>query len=126
MAEMQQEPKSKKATRKTGGTTGRTTRKKKSEEAAGEDSACTDGAERLRWAADRRVGRNSEKLAKMLTDQALKGDLASAKVLLALAEGKKPAVEKKGPVRSLALRLAAEPQWVPPVEKKEEPVRTDW
>lgn len=72
-----------------------------------------DGAERLRLAADKRVGRNSEKLADLLTEKALAGDLASAKVLVGLAEGKKPQPEikkkRRGP--SLAEQLAAEPQW---------------
>jgi hypothetical protein len=111
MAEAQQELKGKKAKRKTGSTTKKRTRK----EAAPEGLANMDGAERLRWAADRRVGRNSEKLAEMLKEKALKGDLASTKVLLALAEGKKPIPEVKKPVRSLALRLAAEPEWKVPV-----------
>jgi len=114
--------------RKTGGrvakagdsmeTTGSTTRKERRAGAGRGKSAITDGAERLRWAADRRLGRNSERLAEMLKDRALEGDLASTKVLLALAEGKKPIVEKKGPVRSLALRLAAEPQQEPSMERK--------
>jgi hypothetical protein len=131
MAETRQELTAKKAKRKTGSSDEKATtkastkattnasrnrtRKKKSEGAAGDESACRDGAERLRWAADRRLGRNSAKLADLLTKNALKGDLASTKVLLGLAEGKKPIPEKKGPVRSLALRLAAEPQCERPV-----------
>jgi hypothetical protein len=69
-----------------------------------------------------RVGWNSEKLADVLTSQALAGDLASAKVLVALAEGKKPGPEpvKKRCGPGLAERLAAEPQWREPPEKAEE------
>jgi hypothetical protein len=42
------------------------------------------------WASVLVEGRNSEKLADLLTEKALAGDLASTKVLVALAEGKKP------------------------------------
>jgi hypothetical protein len=75
-----------------------------------------DGAEALRWAADHKVGKNSKRLAEMLTQKALAGDLASAKVLLALAEGKTPIPVKKPVVfgLSLAARLAKEPEWVDP------------
>jgi hypothetical protein len=59
------------------------------------------------------VGRNSEKLADLLTEKALNGDLASAKVLFGLAERKKPIQEpvkkRRGP--GLAERWAAEPEW---------------
>ena len=72
-----------------------------------------DGAERLRHAADKRVGRISEQLADLLEGKALKGDLASAKVLFGLAERKKPSPEpvkkRRGP--GLAERWAAEPEW---------------
>ncbi|HEY1903604.1 MAG TPA: hypothetical protein VGG56_14315 [Terracidiphilus sp.] len=128
MAVVQQELTAEKTTRKTGSTT--TTNKKRRERAgegaAGVRAAQGDGAERLRQAADRRVGRNSAKLANLLTDKALAGDLASTKMLVALAEGKKPMkeVEKLGevkkPVRSLALRLAAEPRLEWPKEERKE------
>jgi VIT1/CCC1 family predicted Fe2+/Mn2+ transporter len=76
-------------------------------------TACKDGAERLRQAADKRVGWNSEELADLLTAKALKGDLASTRVLVTLAASKKPLPErvKKRHGLSLAQRLAAEPQW---------------
>jgi hypothetical protein len=113
MAETQQELKAEIAK----GEKGSTTKKGQRERASRSKAAHKDGAERLRWAADRRVGKNSEKLADLLTNNALKGDLASTKVLLALAEGKKPVPEVRKPGRSLALRLAAEPQWVAPREE---------
>jgi hypothetical protein len=91
-----------------------TTKKGRPERASREKTARKSGAERLRQAADRRVGRNSKKLADLLTEKALKGDLASTKVLVGLAERKKPSQEpakkRRGP--SLAEQLAAEPQWV--------------
>jgi hypothetical protein len=76
-------------------------------------SSCRDGAERLRQAADKRVFRNSEKLADLLTAKALEGDLASAKVLVALAGSKKPIEEsvKKWNGPSLAQQLAADAPW---------------
>ena len=91
----------------------KTTKSKGRKRASREKTACKDGAERLRQAADKRVGRNSEKLADLLTEKALKGDLASTKTLVSLAAGKKPIPEpvkkRRGP--SLAERLAAEPEW---------------
>jgi hypothetical protein len=59
------------------------------------------------------VGRNSEKLADLLTEKALGGDLASAKTLVALAAAKKPIPEpvKKRHEPSYAEKLANEPQW---------------
>jgi hypothetical protein len=127
MAVVQQELKTEKTTRKTGSTTTHKKRcKRAGGRAAGERAVHGDGAERLRQAADRRVGRNSAKLADLLTDKALAGDLASTKMLVALAEGKKPMkeVEKLGevkkPVRSLALRLAAEPHLEWPKEERKE------
>jgi hypothetical protein len=59
------------------------------------------------------VGRNSEKLADLLTEKALGGDLASAKTLVALAAAKKPIPEpvKKRHEPSYADKLAKEPQW---------------
>jgi hypothetical protein len=93
-------------------TTGRTTRNRRRKRAV-EKTPSKDGAERLRQAADKRVGRISEKLADLLSDKALKGDLASARVLFGLAERKKPIQEpvkkRRGP--GLAERLAAEPEW---------------
>jgi hypothetical protein len=80
-----------------------------------------DGAEQLKRAADKRVGRNSEVLADLLTKKALEGDLASARVLVGLAERKKPrekqVKKRRGP--SLAERLVAEPEWQGPHEEKD-------
>jgi hypothetical protein len=74
-----------------------------------------DGVERLKWAADRQVGRNSQKLAEVMALRAQSGDLASLKALVGLAEGKKPRAKKRnGP--SLAQLLAAEPEWRGPEE----------
>ena len=92
--------------------TSRTTKNRRRKRAEGK-TACKDGAERLRLAADKRVGRISEKLADLLSNNALAGDLASARVLVGLAERKKPIQEpvkkRRGP--GLAARLAAEPEW---------------
>jgi len=84
-------------------------------------AARKDGAELLRQAADRRLARNSEELADLLETKALAGDLASAKVLVGLAERKKPIPEPvkrwRGP--SLAELWAAEPQWQGEPEDRE-------
>ena len=83
-----------------------------SKRASRKGPAGKDGVERLRRAADRRVGRDSEKLAELLSEKALQGDLASAKVLVALADGKKPAPAKQeSAFKSLIANLAAEPDW---------------
>jgi hypothetical protein len=108
MVVAQQEMRSNNASRKTG----RTTKNRRRERTDGKTSR-KDGAERLRQAADKRVGRISEKLADLLTVKALAGDLACARVLFGLAERKKPMQEpvkkRRGP--GLAARLAAEPEW---------------
>jgi superfamily I DNA/RNA helicase len=62
------------------------------------------GVERLQQAADRRVGKNSEELADLLTAKALKGKLANTRFLVGLAEGKKPSEKpnkkRRGPSRN--------------------------
>jgi hypothetical protein len=102
---------------KTGGTTGSEGGKR----ARREYASRKDGAERLRQAADRRVGRNSEKLADLLTARALEGNLASAKTLIGLAAAKKPIPErvKKQRGLSLAEKWANEPQWTGNLEDLE-------
>jgi hypothetical protein len=116
MAVAQQELSSDNASRKT-----RRTTKNRRRERADRKTSRKDGAERLRQAADKRVGRISEKLADMLTDKALAGDLACARVLFGLAERKKPIQEpvkkRRGP--GLAARLAAEPAWQGEQENRE-------
>jgi hypothetical protein len=78
-------------------------------------TANKSGVERLRRALDKRVGKNSEKLADVLTEKALGGNLADAKALIELAEGKKPVEKPKKKRRwSAALALGAEPEWVEP------------
>lgn len=85
----------------------------------GEKKAPKDGAERLRQAADKRVGRNSEKLAELLETKALSGNLDSLKVLVMLAERKKPSPEpvKKPRRPGIAHQWAAEPAWRKEQEK---------
>ena len=86
------------------------------EKRRGRASGTSDGAERLRRAVNRRVAKNSNQLADVFTEKALHGDVASARVLMALA-GSKTAVTtpaKKRPA-SVARMLALEPQWKEPV-----------
>jgi hypothetical protein len=65
------------------------------------------------------VGQNSEKLADLLMEKALTGDLAYAKALLGLADSKKPEpVKRRG--LSLAQRLMAGPEWQRPAEGNED------
>jgi hypothetical protein len=83
-----------------------------------------DGAEKLRWAADWQLGKNSKELADALAKRALKGDLPSTKALVELADKKKPAEKRRHP--SLGLLLEALPQWEEEDEDEdedEEPVK---
>jgi len=101
------------ASRKRGSAPKNRARKRTARARGGGKAAAKDGAELLRQAADRQVGRVSEELADMLTKEALRGHLASTKMLVALAGAKKPAPE---PVVGRRLcnfveRLASEPQW---------------
>jgi len=103
------------------GKTGKTTRKKrgKREEKrdqgpSGEETAVLDGVEQLRQAVDRRLGKNSEKIADVLEAKALQGDLATTKAMVGIAEKKKPEPVKKRHEPILpwsAAELAREPQW---------------
>jgi hypothetical protein len=112
MAEEKQKP----CTRKTKVKTGSTTKSRTRKSAIRKKEANQDGAEQLRQEADKQVGLNSEKLADLLAQKALEGDLASTKMLLGLAENKKPRAKpgkkRRGP--SLAEQLTAEPEWQEP------------
>ena len=109
MNEGQQELRTDDESRQTGGTT----KSRTGQRASRNTTARKDGAERLRQEADKQVGQNSEELAALLTEKALAGDLASTKVLVGLAERKKPRPERKKKRRgpSLAEQWAAEPEW---------------
>jgi hypothetical protein len=71
------------------------------------------GASLLSEAADKTLEENSCEIAKSLLDSTLKGNVNSARLLLALAEG--PAENEKTGTkrrrRSEAKKLAAEPEW---------------
>jgi hypothetical protein len=106
--------KAKKSSRATAKGTGAATKRKsaaRKPKSSDGGAAVKDGAEQLRRAVDRRVGRNSERLAEVLTNKALEGDLAFAKAVVALADAKKPDPVKKRRGPSWAERLTAEPQW---------------
>jgi hypothetical protein len=98
---------------KTTGKTGSTTRKKRRAKPVGGNTACKDGVEQLRVAADWWLGQKSAEIAEALSNSAVKGDLASTKALVSLADGKKVSPEevKKLSGPSMAQRLAAEAQW---------------
>ena len=77
------------------------------------------GVEQLRKEADNVLRRKSKKLAVLLGEKAMTGDLNTVKVLVGLAEKKKPEPERKpevGPVKERPLtawikRIANEPHW---------------
>jgi len=117
MAEIKQKPSGEKR---------KAAKRKKRGGGDGGGAAPEDGAEQLRQAADRQVGLNSEKLADLLTKNALAGDLACARVLVGLAERKKPIPEPRAEPRmaergpSQAEQLAAEPEWQGAPEDEEQ------
>jgi hypothetical protein len=117
MAEARRQLKTETAREKTGSITNQPKKKEASRLwIVRSKKARKDGAEKLHLAADRRVGKHSEELADRLTEQALKGDVPSTRVLVALAERKKPvlAVVKKRLGPTMAQQLAMEPQWKGP------------
>jgi hypothetical protein len=126
MAVAKQVLRSDKTRRKSGKTT-KTKRGKRAEKGgkgpSGEETAPLDGAEQLRQAVDRRLSRNSERLADLLEAKALDGDLATTKAMVVLADGKKPEPVKE-PHRPIlpwsAAELAAEPPWTGPPYGEEE------
>ena len=74
------------------------------------------GVERLKKAADRQVARKSAELAELLMDKALEGKLESARLLVTLAEKKKPQdkpQKKRHGVKLIDL-LESDPEWVEP------------
>ena len=78
-----------------------------------------NGVEKLKKAADRVLGRNSAKLAGLLLEKAMDGKLEGARLLVKLAESKKPPVKQKvtWDGKSFAEILASEPEWVEPADE---------
>jgi hypothetical protein len=74
------------------------------------------GVERLKKAANRQVARKSAELAEMLMNKALEGKVESARLLVTLAEKKKPQEkpQKKRDHPKLIDLLESEPEWVEP------------
>jgi electron transfer flavoprotein alpha subunit len=85
---------------------------KKPRGAGAQKKRVNPGRARLSKAADENLAVFSEDIAFMLLEKTIKGDVTSAKLLVALAEGQFDC-EDEGTVRtllSLAERLAAEPE----------------
>jgi hypothetical protein len=80
---------------------------------AASPDAETNGAERLKRAADRLLEQKCEELSGLICEKAEKGSLGHMKLLYTLAEKKKPREKpvKKPRRMTLAMRLAAEPEW---------------
>ena len=75
--------------------------------------SCNGTVTRLSEAARKIVDEHSDRIAEALMESVLKGDSMSSKLLNELALGN-PEMKKalmKGPFRSLAMDLAAEPKW---------------
>jgi hypothetical protein len=78
-----------------------------------ETPAGVDGLELLREKADQRLARKSTKLAAVLEKKALAGDVPSAKLLMVLAERKRPRElpVKKPSAAAFVYKLETEPRW---------------
>ncbi len=77
------------------------------------------GVDRLRNAVERRVAESSEELADLLMKKAFEGKLESVKMLMKLAEEEEARQVEEARCaiwdgESIALKLAAEPEWVEP------------
>jgi hypothetical protein len=75
--------------------------------------SCNGTVTRLNEAAFKIVDERGDEIADSLMESALKGHVLSTKLLIELAKGN-PEMKKalmKGPFRSLAMDLAAEPKW---------------
>jgi hypothetical protein len=80
---------------------------------AAKKKASGRGTSLLCEAADKTLEENSCEIAKSLLDSTLKGNVTSARLLVALAEGPAES-ENAGDMRrnrSMAKKLAAEPEW---------------
>jgi len=87
----------------------------------GDSGAGESGIERLIDAANKTLAERCQALPTKLADRALEGHESAARLLIMLAERKKPRKVplKKPQVLTLAQTLAAEPQWK--VEEEEQP-----
>ena len=75
--------------------------------------SCNGTVTRLNEAAIKIVDVNSDRIAQVLMENTFKGHSMSAQLLFELARGN-PEMQKalmKGPFRSLAMDLAADPKW---------------
>jgi hypothetical protein len=73
---------------------------------------CRRGADKLRDAADKVIGRDSKAIAEALSANGKKGMLGSIKLLFELSEGSKSEEQDDAAkIRSMATELASAPQW---------------
>jgi hypothetical protein len=92
---------------------GRSTQKRRHRVKSEPGSTRVAGGARLKKAAAQQLRKNGVQLAKALMDKALEGSVASARMVVELAEVKEEEKPKKRRPRGLteAQRLAMEPQW---------------
>jgi hypothetical protein len=85
----------------------------KAAEAESSPSVAVSAAKKLRSAVDSEVSKSSKKIAKAMVEQAVKGNMSGARLLIELSGAKNPPEEEKkkcsGPTQ--AELLASEPQW---------------
>ena len=77
---------------------------------------CKYGAEKLRRAADKVIGRDSKAIAEALSTNGKKGILGSIKLLCELSErSNSEEQDDAAKIRSMATELASVPQWTGPL-----------
>ena len=80
-----------------------------------------DPLKNLRKAALKTIREKGEQIADKLLELTLQGDITSAKFLVALIENAPPTQQRARKFRSLASELAAEPEWVDPLNDPDNP-----
>jgi hypothetical protein len=86
--------------------------------------AVSRGTEKMKAAASKALKKHSEQIAVSLLDGTLKGNVTSARLLIALAEGQNDCEDEKPKqhCHRMAERLAIEPEWTGETSKaKTEP-----
>ena len=99
--------------------------KKGREKAETGKSKAQRGSAMLREAADRVIGRDSEKLAEALAVNGKKGQLPSIKFMYELSDSDQEADEMDGArrIQSIAMKLASAPEWAGPLAPEAEEER---
>lgn len=91
------------------------TKEEETKEEETKEEFIEDGANEMKIAIDKLLMRNCERLSEVLLEKAMCGDLTSTKLLLTLAEGKKPR-ERVVRLPTFWEVMAKERQWDPQID----------